>query len=259
MDPFTISALVSVGMNIVGNLIGGFAQNSADRKTKENYELQLDQLKRGYAQNALDSASYNTQRNYADAQMLTSQIEGFNSQLDMYTQQAMQSNGSVRSASAMTGFRNNGANANAVNMQQKSGVFNISYLKNQLNANALSTGYSAMGTQNQYMSAMEGFKLNVGNAVQNTGKQISDLGVANNYFFSKRMLGDVGTAFLNTGMGITSKWFSNELSNRLNSYEEQKKNSLALDYETALAKSKLDYLEKSNIISNAFNLKTLNI
>lgn len=208
----TVALLVSAGMALAGGLVSGYAQNEKDKNTQKQYELQLQQTRQTNAYNAIASASSNTLNTRMNAMNLASQLEGFNSQIDKYAMQGAQSTGSVYARSASTGFRNSGANNNALNNQVQANKFDISYLNSNVQSSMNQIGQSNISQYNQYSSSMAGYKMNIDQAVKSTNLAIENLGVADNYWFSSRMWEDAFTSAVNWGVSTSASWAGSEIS-----------------------------------------------
>ena len=208
----TVALLVSAGMSIAGGLIKGYAQNEADKNRQKEIDLQLTQTKQSNAYNALASASQNLLATQMNARQIDSQIAGFNAQIDQYATQATQATGALNARAGMTGFRNSGSNMNAVANQAQSNRFNISYLNSNIANSMNQMGASSVDQFNSYSSRMAGYKMNIDQAIASRNLQVENLGVAENYAFSKRMWSDVATSAINWGISTASSWAGSEMA-----------------------------------------------
>lgn len=184
--------LVAGAIGAVAGGIKGWAQNEADKNTVKELKLQRAQAQEAGANNILDQRSSLVLNNYLTADSIGSEIDAYNLQLNQLAMQSAQSYGSTVAQSAQTGFRNSGANANGQRMQETANKFNSTYLTSQLNAQRTASGASQMSMQSSTLSAINGYRMNISQAVKTADMKIKNIGAENNYFLSGRMWTDVG-------------------------------------------------------------------
>lgn len=192
-----IGALIGLTLGGIGAIASGYAQNEKDKQQRDAYELQLEQEKKSNAINAINTASQKQLDNFETENSIDRMMNDYNNQLKALSEQSTLSLGQAKAKSASTGFRNNGSNSNLEASVERQNRYQINSATSSMMNNLISSGYNNMQNQSSVSNALQGYRLNIDNAIATTRMNVNNLGVAENYWGSGRSWGDFGLGALN--------------------------------------------------------------
>lgn len=167
-----LALLISAGIGAIAGGIQGYAdyQEAENKRTLIDKQIgmqneQLRQTKLSNAYGALNTASSMALSNEIQKDGIDSMVRSYNTQIDSYANQATRNVGAYRARIATTGFRRSGSNLSALNNAKFDVASQLTLANENLRSNRISSGASAMSAQSQYMSNLQGYKMNVSNAI----------------------------------------------------------------------------------------------
>lgn len=174
-----LSLLISAGIGLATGAISGYAkQEQANNQRDLNNDriaqinLNSEQTRYNNVMNALSASSAYELTKQTTKDNIGSMIDGYNSQLDSYANQAERSVGSYRAGMATTGFRNSGSNMNALTNAQYDARSSMNQMYNNIRQTLVSNGASNMTAFSNYSNNMAGYRTAIAQNLASNQMQI---------------------------------------------------------------------------------------